>query len=388
MKKIGIVSCYFHPNYGSALQAYATQRILDQWKIPCEHIQIAGVKRKITARKILFCLKHFYSPQIWRGTVLRMISRMLRKKIDKEFRDNLSVRQKCFQQFQENYFRLSEQAPSDKNLPIYVNNYSHILLGSDQLWLPANIEADYYTLNWVPKEIPKIAYAASFGVEKLPHGQKKKVKNFANRFDKISVREKSGKKILQEWAGLDVSVVCDPTILFTGQQWMEIQQKKPIISEPYILCYFLGNNTEDREFAVRMKQKTKLPLVALLHLDEYVKTDNTYADYTPYAVGPAELLNLIYHASYVITDSFHGSVFSLLYHKLFFTSPRVRKEGMMCTNTRIDSLFSMVGVDNRWIMGDEDVQECLNRKIDYTYVDKRMETARKQGHNFLRDALL
>ena len=125
----------------------------------------------------------------------------------------------------------------------------------------------------------------------------------------------------------------------------------------------------------------------MLHLDEYIGADCHYADETPFDVGPSELLNLIRHANYVVTDSFHGSVFSILHQKTFFTSRRIKKEGLLCTNNRLDSLFETLGVTGRLISGDEDVQECLERKLDYTAIFQRLEQLRESSKQFLRESL-
>lgn len=98
---------------------------------------------------------------------------------------------------------------------------------------------------------------------------------------------------------------------------MKIQKKEPIIKGKYILCYFLGNNPPHREFAEKLKKETGCKIVALTHLDEFVKSDEGYADETPYNIDPADFLNLIRNAEYVCTDSFHCSVFSILYKKSF-----------------------------------------------------------------------
>lgn len=143
---------------------------------------------------------------------------------------------------------------------------------------------------------------------------------FLKKIKHIGVREESGQKLVKEIANRDVPVVCDPTLLFTGDEWMAIQQKEPIIKGKYILCYFLGNNPPHREFAKRLKEVTGCKIIALTHLDEFVKSDEGYADETPYDIDPADFLNLIRNAEYVCTDSFHCSVFSILYKRQFLHS--------------------------------------------------------------------
>ena len=95
---------------------------------------------------------------------------------------------------------------------------------------------------------------------------------------RISVREESGQKLVKNLVGRDIPVVCDPTLLFSAEQWMEIQPEKAVETGDYIFCYFLGNNPKQREFAKRLKDKTGMKIIALPHLPEYKKCDEGYAD--------------------------------------------------------------------------------------------------------------
>ena len=106
------------------------------------------------------------------------------------------------------------------------DKYGAVLVGSDQLWLPGNIAADYYTLNFVPKEVNTIAYSTSFGQSALPSDSAKKATVFLKKIKHIGVREESGQKLVKELAGRSVPVVCDPTLLFTSDEWMSIQKEE------------------------------------------------------------------------------------------------------------------------------------------------------------------
>ena len=112
------------------------------------------------------------------------------------------------------------------------------------------------------------------------------------------------------------------------------QKALDIVKGKYILCYFLGNNPLHREFAKRLKEVTGCKIIALTHLDEFVKSDEGYADETPYDIDPADFLNLIRNAEYVCTDSFHCSVFSILYKRQFFTFRRYNRNTKQSTNSR------------------------------------------------------
>lgn len=388
MKKVGIVSCYFQHNYGSMLQAYATQMALDEMGIDNETIDISEINGEIKKAKIKYFLKASLTSDILLYK-FGMAKNVLIKKFSKsDYVTKSHVRNQKFDAFSKREFHLSEKYVSKAELSQKCNeNYSAVLVGSDQLWLPGNIAADYYTLNFVPDDVNSIAYATSFGQSSLPKDSAKKASIFLKRIKHIGVREESGQKLVKQLVGRKVPVVCDPTLLFTGDEWMAIQKEEAIIKEPYILCYFLGNNQPHRAFAKRLKEETGCKIVALTHLDEYVKCDDEYADITPYDVDPADFLNVIKNASYVCTDSFHCSVFSMLYKKTFFTFKRYARKTKSSTNSRLDTLFNFAGITGRVLEGDEDIQKCLDMRIDYEEVHKNLASIRKESYQYLISAL-
>ena len=388
MKKTAIVSCYFQHNYGSMLQAYATQMVLDKLGYENETINISGFNSEIKKAKMYYFAKASFTSDILLSK-MGMAKNVLIKKFSKNEYAYLSKRRnQKFDSFAQNYFRLSPVYSSKAELGKKCKeNYSAVLVGSDQLWLPANIAADYYTLNFVPETVNTIAYATSFGQSELPKDSTKKAQVFLKKIKHIGVREESGQKLIKKLSGRDVPVVCDPTLLFTGDEWMSIQKEEAVVKEPYIFCYFLGNNPPHREFAKRLREKTGYKIVALTHLDEFVKSDEGYADMNPYDVDPADLLNLIRNASYVCTDSFHCSVFSMIYRRTFFTFKRYARKTITSTNSRLDTLFKIAGVTGRVFTGDEDIQKCLDKSIDYDVVHRNLHKIRKESYDYLNSAL-
>lgn len=388
MKKTAIVSCYFQHNYGSMLQAYATQMVLDKLGYENETIDIAGFNHEIKEAKILYFAKASLTSDIV-FSKLGMVKNILRKKLFKNKYSEMSrIRADRFDEFARCHFRLSAQFNSKKELgEMCREEYSSVLVGSDQLWLPGNIAADYYTLNFVPETVNTIAYATSFGQSSLPNDSKKKASVFLKKIKHIGVREESGQKLVKRLTNRDVPVVCDPTLLFTEEEWMGIQQQEPLVKGRYILCYFLGNNPPHRDFARRLKKETGCKIVALIHLDEFVKSDECYADETPYDIDPADFLNLIRNAEYVCTDSFHCSVFSILYKKEFFAFHRYSRQTSMSTNNRLDTLFSSVDITERLMHGNEDISDCLNIKTDYDKVYEKLTSVRQQSYEYLKRAL-
>ena len=388
LKKVAIVSCYFQHNYGSMLQALATQMALDKLGIDNETINIEGFRSEIKKAKIMYFAKASLTSDILLSKIGMAKTVARRKLIKDEYSSNSRIRSKRFDDFYKKNFRLSQKYSSISDLSSKcASNYSSVVVGSDQLWLPANIAADYYTLSFVPESVNSVAYATSFGQSSLPADSSKMAAVFLKKLKHIGVREESGQKLVKKLAGRDVPVVCDPTLLFSGEEWMTIQKAEPIVKEPYILCYFLGNNPPHREFAKRLREATGCKIIALVNLDEYVKSDNDYADLTPYDVDPADFLNLIRNASYVCTDSFHCSVFSILYKKSFFTFRRYTRNTKSSTNSRLDTLFNMAGLENRIFNGDEDVTKLMNQKIDFELANKRLQEEREKGYCYIKQAL-
>lgn len=386
INKVAIVSCYFQKNYGSALQALATQKILDEYGIENVTIRYDGLEHQIKKQKYKYYARQLLNPEIVLGK-LGYIKAKIKKKFGKsKLSENMRLRDEAIKKFEKN-FKLSPKVNSFTELAEFVSVYDAVLVGSDQLWLTSNLDADYYTLNWVPDGIKRISYATSFGVSSIPKKYYTFAAKFLNKIDYLSVREETGKQIVRDVCGRDATVICDPTIMFSGEQWLQIQKKEPLYKKKYIFCYFLGDNPDQRDFVKRLKNATGCDIVAILHLNVYVPSDEEYADYTPYAVDSADFINYIRNADYICTDSFHATVFSILNKKKFFTFRRFKANYVLQTNSRLDSLLEAVGLENRILNGNADVHQWVNKEIDYTSVDEKLEKMRAVNREFLEKAL-
>lgn len=383
MKPIGLVTCYFHHNYGSMLQAYATEMIMQQMGLPFQTIACKAPINYMQENKILYIIKKLLIAD-WKMRLGKMkIERA--KKENPMFAKNWEIRNKAFDQFAETFFHVSPYCKNREELTKMAENYSAFLVGSDQLWRTDSVEHGYYTLEWVPDHILKIAYSTSIGVKEVPWFQVEKNKRFMNRFDHIALREQSACDLVYKLTGRKVPVVLDPTLLFTGDQWLEIQQREPLTNGKYIFCYLLGDNPSQREFIKRVKEKTGYKIVALQQLDDYIPSDEGVADEAPY-VGPREFLNYIRNAEYVFTDSFHCSVFSILYKKNFFTFSRFAEGAKQNTNTRIDNLLHITGLEDRRMTNDKTIEEIVNFKRIFEGVDDKLNALRKSSMDYLYNA--
>lgn len=385
-KKIALVTCYFQPNYGSQLQAYATQKFFDDIHVPNETIMIDGLKGEINKAKYKYFLSKIFDANTIKDK-WATVKKVMAKKSNPTYAAHLAERYRMFDDFAQHEFHLSERYGSFAELSHAANDYSMFVVGSDQLWLPSNIAANYYTLNFVPTDVPKLALATSFGISQLPKAQAKIAQQFLPRIDYCSVREVSGQKLIKNLTSRDVPVVCDPTILFTAEEWGEGISKERFVKEKYLLCYFLGNNPIQREFVKKVKALTGYKIVQLQHCDEFIASDESFPDEAPYNVGPKEFICLIRDAEYVFTDSFHCSVFSMLHAKKFFTFRRYNNDSIVSTNGRIYSLLSLVGQEIRLLKGNEKPEDVLTMDIDYKEVHSKLDELRQFTKNFVFEAL-
>ncbi len=388
MKKIALVTCYFQHNYGSQLQALATQMICDKLEWPNETICIDGLKPEINRAKYKYFLSRCWDINTIKDK-MATVRKVIAKKTNSDYAQNLRVRDSLFDQFSKEKFRLTKKYNSKIELGKDAANYSAFIVGSDQLWLPSNISADYYTLNFVPNNIGvrKIAYATSFGISQLPEKQAKLAQEFLPRLDSIMVREESGKKLVKQLIDKDVPVVSDPTLLFSAEEWAKELPQTRRIQEPYILCYFLGNNPIQRTWAKKLAQKTNYKIVQLPNLDEYIKSDQGFADFPLYDVDPLSFVALIRDAHYILTDSFHCTVFSALHQKSFYSFRRYQSDGTVSTNGRLYSLLESFGLSDRMLTGNESIDDYLKKPINYISVLNKIEAMREESIDLLKKSI-
>ncbi|MEE3498410.1 MAG: polysaccharide pyruvyl transferase family protein, partial [Ruminococcus bromii] len=262
--------------------------------------------------------------------------------------------------------------------------YTAVMVGSDQLWSPSGITSNFYNLMFADDNTVKISYATSFGVSQINPRYHKIYNTFLNRLNFISVRENSGKKIVEELSSNKAEVVCDPVILLDAEQWLKEIPNKRLYDEPYIFAYFLGKSAEYRDAVTKFAKQKGLKIVTEPHMDSYNKADENFGDYTPFDIGPAEFVNLIRNAEYVFTDSFHGSVFSMLYQKHFLVFNRYSDNSSSSKNSRIDSFCKNYGLSDRRYNGN--IADVEN-KINYEDVLGKVDEHRQKSKAFLDRAL-
>ena len=363
MKRIGIITWHYYPNYGSRLQAYALFRYLEICGYNVFFINYRNTKFENSSfiRKLLVsCIIHI--PEV----ICRCISKRLTM---------------ASQRFDMNYLPQTKKAHSEKELSELVGGFFSIICGSDQIWAP-NVFNPVYMLNFVPDGINKIAYAASIGLESIPTELVDDYKKHIGRINHVSVREEKGKEILKVQCGIDSTVVLDPTLLLPKTEWDRIK-KRSTIKEKYIFCYFLNKDHNYKELVIDYADRNNCTIYGVSDKVEDSAWMQTF-DYR--TVGPLEFIGLIEGAQSVFTDSYHGTIFSLIYHKSFILFERFNINDRICQNSRIEQLNNYFDIDDNIVKADS-ISSIEVPSIDYGCFENTLANLREKSKSFLDKSL-
>lgn len=360
MKKACIVTICGGSNFGNRLQNYALQEVLNI-KFGYEAETLHNLSGEILGGKL----------QTSRAIQRILCSKIVEKLLLKVFH-NARVQKKInFLRFNKQYIKWSDFTSHGDNVDkTIVEKYDCFIAGSDQIWNPQfsfNSSTEY--LAFAPKE-KSVAYAASFGIKEFNESQVEYAKYMLEDFYKISLRESSGLDILKQCGIEDGEVVLDPTMLLTANDWIKIEKKPSFIKdEKYILSYSIwGQNEEVKSYLKNISKENGWKII-----DIYDQ-----ANVQQYGIGPSEFLYLIHHASFVFTDSFHASVFSILFHKQFSV---FIKENM---SSRLTTLLGMVGFE--YLLDTWKQSNCVDN-LNYAMVDGILDKQRQHSFEFLKKAI-
>ena len=386
-KKVAIASCHDKYNYGSLLQAYATEKAIERLGFDVVTVDKRGLGKEIGAGRRSFYRENLLDLSMYKAK-LGFVRHRVKQRVDRSFGEKMGERNHAFASFADSRFNLSPSFSTFKDLGEYCAGFEAVVVGSDQLWLPVNIAGDYFTLSFVPDGVKKVSYATSFGVSSLSDDYLARTGEFLSSFSAISVRETTGAALVER-AGREAAVVCDPTMLLCGDEWGALANcSYDLPAEPYIFCYFLGKNTWNRDCAKKLAERTGCKVLAISHLDEYVGYDDDgFADIQPYGVDPFQWVELLANATYVCTDSFHGSVFSCLFEKQFFTFRRHEGMGSQSTNSRLDTLLDKMGLTGRLCESKADFEAAAASDVDFAKTREALADYRSESLGWLSGAL-
>ena len=211
---------------------------------------------------------------------------------------------------------------------------------------------------------------------------RRETKPLLDRFSAIAVREASAARAMSEYVDKEVRTVADPTLLLTAAEWEQVADPVENADSPYLLCYFLSPNAWYMDYARTEACRLGMPLKVFYNRSEYRK----YGD-ERLSAGPGEFLTYIRKAARVFTDSFHASIFSILFHKDFVTFKRFEDGGERDQNARLADLFARLGLSSRFV-GQDRLAEAAGLAVpDYTAVDGRLSRLREESMDYLSGAL-
>lgn len=374
-----------HNNYGTSLQGLATVKIVEHLGYD---LRIIRYNKKRTMKELLRVL-----PGLIRSGALKEIVERLRsslfKKRHAEYSMLINKRTAVVNRFKQKYFEpLCDYYTGWKALCEGSKNYDIIFVGSDQVWGPLSLYAGFYNLMFVDRSIPQFSYASSFGKSFIMGHQKKDVATFLNKMDAIGVREIRGKEIVEELTNRNATVVADPTLLLTRDDWERaIADSNANIEGPYILCYMLGPRKDNRNAVANLSRQLGMKIVVFRHMDWYEPADENFGDVAVYDADCLDFVKLLKGASYVVTDSFHCSVFSILFEKQFLTFYRLPPMDKLSSHSRIDSLMHIFGLDERICADVNDAEWRIKCAISWNDVEKKLESYRNESIDFFRSCL-
>ena len=389
MDKVGLVIQFENvDNYGTVLQALATERMVEQLGYAPRLIRY---RKKYTPKFILSQIPRAFEKSNWLPLLRRLRMRQGSTE-SKTFVDYQNAKKAAFSAFRSERFpeNMVDTYWGYEALREGSEQYDTVLVGSDQLWLPQGVKSNYYNLMFVNDKVNKVSYATSFGVSVIPKKQEKEYRRYLDRIDFLSVREASGCEIIKRLTDREAYLACDPVMLLEPCQWKEIAETAdlPENIQPgkYIFSYFLGVDENARREARKLADAMGLELVSLVHLEDYCRLDDEpEAGITPRGVRPELFVKLIQNATGIITDSFHGTAFSIIFEKQFVTTYRWN-HSVYSKNTRIDNILGRFGLESRLYAG-KDIVSQMTEAINYDKVSKEREKWRKTSAQYLETAL-
>lgn len=369
--RILTLTTYEGYNYGASLQAYALQHFL---KLQGHDTAIIRFEPEYLMRYYAFW---YVNPDSRLNA--NPITRMLYRIMKWGQRRTTLKRKRVFDYFNHQILIETEQKWSSSEMLMHDPPKADLYLcGSDQIWnvlYEAGRDPVFY-LEFV-KEGKKASYAASFSFLDLPKEHFVRIQRSLQKFDAVSVRELQGKELVEKM-GVDAAWVLDPVFLLSVSEWDSLINRKEILSyepcdikEKYLLIYDFEGNAKLKEFAINYSRRHNLKIFAI--------TDRfplCYADKNFKNAGPVDFIRMIKGCDCFISNSFHGTAFSIIFHKPFFVFNREKAK----VNSRMQSLLQLFGLEDRIVVDENE----KSYSIDWEKIDKIRGTKHMESINFLK----
>lgn len=360
MMKAGVLTFHWSNNYGAVLQTFAMIQYLKSQEIDAHVVN--------------------YVPQYPRKKVSleNKIKDMLLKILLLPDRKDIALQKERFAQFRRDFFSMTERCDRDGVSGLALDA---VICGSDQIWNPnltgGALEPMYF--GDFPSEARKIAYAASIGEKNIREQDREQFTAYLKNFHSISVREEQIVPQIFELTDTPVVNVVDPTLLLEQSAYSDIAAER-MIQEPYILIYQNSRNDRVYEIAKQLAEEKHMKVVEVGYRRQFPDPGVKMIE----CAGPREFLSLYKFADFVVTNTFHGTVFAVQFEKQFISIPLKGRE------SRVENLAEKLGLTDRLVSNPtaEQVQDLLRNEIDYRDVLEKLCAQRKDSCEFIKKSLL
>lgn len=365
MKRIGILTYHRVCNFGSLLQTYALQRYL---QMKGENVEVIDYyPERLRMKRTLFHV----NPK-WKTPWIKMVAHLVPAVVSR------LLGYRMMNAFLKKYVRMTKSCyKDDVELAQDLPKYDIYMNGSDQVW---NVEtADdvvdkVFFMAFLGKDNVKTAYAGSFGKDDFSAEQLSEIGKYLGEYKSISVREKSGLRVLEKAGITNGQWVLDPTFLLTPVDWKKIAAPMNL-PKKYLLVYNLNRNPRINALAQEIGKKRNLKIVNFAHTFSFI-----YGAKNVIYPTPNKFVTMFANADYVVTDSFHGTAFSINFGRQFICVPAPR------FNSRLESVLSLVGLEKR-LLGEKNDFKIIDEVIDYSVIDPILTTERSAADGFIEKIL-
>lgn len=362
---IGIITFSWSRNYGAVLQTFALKHFLEKngYEVHVINYQPIATKKKESINNFI------------KGILLDFLLITDKKKIQEQI--------DRFDKFRKDYFNFTEKISfPDEDCG---TKFDVIICGSDQIWNPkltgGSLNKIYFGYLKNNEKAKKIAYAASIGEKKIDNTHIKLFEEYLNNLNYISVREEQIVSQIQNLTDKKVYHTVDPTLLLRTEDYVKIARRSSMkkIDRPYILIYQNTKNEDIYKIAKRVSQLKNLDIVEIGYRRQFPKTGIPIIE----NAGPQEFLGVYLDAEFVVTNTFHGTVFAIQSKKKYISIPLKERE------SRVENLAKLLGLENRLVYSysEDTIDSLVNEEIDYLLIDEKLSELSRQSAKFLNDSI-
>ena len=361
--KAGIITIHRASNYGAVLQAYALKEFIKKLGYEVDLIDYRCAAIEDMYRNMFGDMFSFKSK------VKNLLTWSIQKERNRKFEVFINKDLCCTE---------ATSCFSQEQLEECNNKYDVFISGSDQIWNPFCTGNDkHYFLDFVRDNKKKYSYAASFGTAKQDFIENSSYKNLLGMYKKISVREYQGQEVVKEMTGKDALVHLDPTFLLDRKEWIEKASSVNVENRrPYVLVYSIAMPKSIEKLALRYAEKNKVDV-------KYITLSNLFTlknRKKTIICSPIEFLNYIMNAECVITNSFHGIAFSIIFNKKFYVEKNANPNH---DNSRLENILTCLGLQDRFVS--DGIIGQTNQDINYIEVNKKISKMRELSADYIRN---